>query len=116
EIIDENPGGCYEWEGTEHFHFDLYGNFIPPGCVGLQIDHKDLGKELNRENYPHLALLKDRGVGALYEKARSQGYTPREEGYVSRCDLCGSVRRFIIEQDSPAEGKDLGPAEYYTAD
>ena len=115
-VIAENGGGCGELEETGHFHFDLYGNFIPPGCVGLQVDHRDLGKELSPEDYPHYRILREKGVGGLYEMAAQKGFEPREKGYVTKCDLCGHIRAFIMENEGGAPGKDLGPLEYYTKD
>ena len=114
EIIGDNPGPCTETEETDHFHFDLYGNFIPPGCVGLQVRCSDLGGELPTEFYPHYTLLRDGGIRAYYEFALTRGYTDEEMGYVSKCDLCGRINRFILENSPSPSFRDLGPAEYYT--
>lgn len=116
EIVKDNPGGCGELENTNHFHLDLRGYFIPPGCVGLQIHYADLGSEPDEGAYPHYLALGRGGPGELFELARERGFTPREEGYVSKCDLCGDIRRFLMERGPGNAVRDLGPADYYTAD
>jgi hypothetical protein len=115
EIIEDNPKGCSELTKTDHFHLDLFGNYIPHGCVGLQIKQEDLGKELPEETYPHYTTLARQGISGLYERTRKQGFIPREKGYVSKCDLCGHIRHFIMELSS-GNFKDLGPTEYYSLD
>ncbi len=114
EILRENPDPCVELEGTDHFHFDLYGNYIPPGCTGLQVYWQDLGGELPREAYPHYLMLREEGIGGLYPYALARGYENPERGYVSKCDLCESIRRFLLETTPAPPFRDLGPLEYYT--
>ena len=114
EIIKDNSQGCAELEQTKHFHLDLNGNFIPPGCVGITVDHNDLGKELSQENYPHFLALRQGGVGELLKLAQEKGYSERPAGYASKCDLCGNIRHFLLNLGLNERVKDIGPADYYT--
>jgi hypothetical protein len=114
EIIKENPQGCEELERTSHFHLDLDGNFIPPGCVGITVAHEDLGEELNPENYPHFLALRNSGVGELFDLVKNKGFKEKESGYASKCDLCEDMRRYLLDQGLSQKTKDIGPAEYYT--
>lgn len=112
EICAANPGACTEAGETSHFHMDLYGNYIPPGCVGFTIDHEDLGSELDPERYPLFLTMLSEGISALYEQARrDSGFIPDPEGYISKCDLCQEIRTWMSKMTFSGE---LGPAEFYS--
>ncbi|MCX7788715.1 MAG: radical SAM protein [Spirochaetes bacterium] len=120
EIIETNPVGCQELTRTGHFHLDLYGNYVPPGCVGFALDHRCLGEELS-EQYPLYRLLVEEGIRGLYEHAQKHhGFTPRPDGYVSKCDLCYSIRKALMDGMIGLEGTipypELGPLEFYRLD
>ncbi len=113
DIVRLESTGCRELTRTNHFHLDLYGNYVPPGCVGLALEYRLLGRELPEE-YQLLRLLGERGIGGLYEYARNQhGFTPHAEGYVSKCDLCYSIRK---TPEGISKYPEIGPFEFYRLD
>ena len=119
EVIIEREGeGCTELSGTGHFHFDLYGNYIPPGCVGLALDFQNMDEPLSDEKYPHFRILRDEGVAGFFEyTVRNYGFIPGGSGYISKCDLCYNLRKHIvISTESLPDFKDLEPREFYFTD
>ncbi|MBN2123800.1 MAG: radical SAM protein [Deltaproteobacteria bacterium] len=112
EILAVNRGGCRELLNVGHFHFDLYGNYIPGLCSGLGIFCEDMGRPLDREKYPLLNTLFREGIGGLLDVAsREYGYAPGSR-YMSKCDLCLDIRRHLVLEkgiDSP----ELQPREFY---
>ena len=115
EKIAAEAGPCTELESGSHFHFDLYGNFIPPGCVGLSLPAEVLGtgEERNSRKYPIFSMLREKGVPALFEEAEERGFSPNPDGYVSKCDLCLGIRTFFVEAEGMETLPDLQPAEFY---
>jgi hypothetical protein len=93
-IISSNPGGCREITDVNHFHIDLFGNYIPGLCSGLAVRIDDLGSPLFPEKYPILSTLigdgkrlpacKDirrRGMGQeLPRSKRRHGHPPDPHG------------------------------------
>ena len=70
-ILAENPAGCAaELSDTNHFHIDLFGNYIPGLCSGLAIFRDDLGPPLSKEKYPILVELYNNGIQGLFEFAK----------------------------------------------
>lgn len=112
EILAEGGGGCRELLNVGHFHFDLYGNYIPGLCSGLSISHEDMGSTLDEEKYPLLNALFRQGIGGLFAiAARDYGYAPAGR-YMSKCDLCLDIRKYLVLEkgmDSP----ELQPQEFY---
>jgi hypothetical protein len=104
--------GCIELTDTSHFHLDLYGNYIPALCSGIQIPHSDMGDPLNEQNYPYLHLLYNKGIHGLFHLASEEfGFQPRET-YSSKCHLCLDIRRFLVmERRLPAA--EFGPVDFY---
>jgi hypothetical protein len=113
-ILAAEPGPCRELRVTSHFHLDLYGNYVPPGCVGLVMDHRFLGLDIPEE-YRHLRILDLKGIGGLFRYAREErGFEPDPGGYVSKCDLCLSIRKHLVLCcGGSAANPDLGPEEFY---
>lgn len=112
EILKDNPHGCRELTRTEHFHIDLYGNYVPGLCAGLAIRMHDLGSPLDPDRYPLLVLLYERGIRGLHELATSEhGFQPRERGYIAKCDLCDHIRRHLAGLG--LYGEELRPAGFY---
>jgi len=112
EILRDNPHGCRELTRTDHFHIDLYGNYVPGLCAGLAIRMQDLGEPLDPERYRLLVLLHERGIEGLYELAsREHGFQPRERGYIAKCDLCDHIRRHLAGRGLYAD--ELQPAGFY---
>jgi len=112
EYFLNEPDRCAGRLGSlHHFHVDLNGDFIPPGCVGFKADIFDLcGGGLDGQDYPNFLAVTEGGFGALYERAESRGFTPDSGGYVSKCALCFGVKKYISEKDSP---RDVGPEGFF---
>jgi len=106
---------CPELRSTRHFHVDFLGRYIPPGCTGMGILIEDVGKKLDPEKYPVVSRLFEGGVGALLEYAEETGYVPDSEGYVSKCELCFDIRKYLITRDRQAY-PDLTPDRFYRED
>ncbi len=114
EVLRTAPRSCPRLLGTGHFHIDLYGNYVPPGCVGLTVRREDLGKPLAEENYPVFRTLLARGVPGLHESAAELGYQPTRE-FAGECDLCADLRAFLATT-APDRFPELAPVEFYTVD
>ncbi|MGD9045268.1 MAG: radical SAM protein [Desulfobacterales bacterium] len=114
EICDENTGGCAaELLNTQHFHLDLFGNYIPGLCSGLSIKKEDLGKPLSENKYPVLTTLFDHGIRGIFKMAQDMfDYAPAKDSYINKCDLCTEIRTLFVQNDfeSPAE---LKPRQFY---
>jgi hypothetical protein len=112
EILCKNKCGCGDLDDVSHFHIDLYGNYIPGLCAGLSVKIEDLGRDLPEGEYPFLSLLYEKGVKGLYDLASSEfGFLPREK-YISKCDLCFDIRKYLVV-DKKLDSKDLQPTEFY---
>ena len=46
----------------------------------------------------------------LFQFAKGYGYQESEEGYLSKCDLCLDIRKFIVDKGN---FKELAPKEFY---
>ncbi len=113
EILEANPGPCRELFATEHFHIDLFGNYIPGLCSGLAVRAENLGRPVNSRDYPVLSLLLTEGICGLYKKAAGDyGFSAAGE-YVSKCGLCEDIRTYLACSDTMS-GSDLDPREFYT--
>lgn len=105
---------CARLLNTTHFHVDLFGNYVPGFCTGLAIRVDDLGRSLDPAKYPVLTRLHAGGVKALLAWAEEeQGYNPlRGDGFVSGCDLCQDIRRFLVLRDDMVF-PELSPSGFY---
>ena len=111
-ILEKNRNGCGELADTSHFHLDLYGNYLPGLCSGLSIKRDDLGRELKADKYPLLSLLYSKGINGLYDHAvKEHGYIARAE-YLSKCDICFTIRSFLVTEKE-YQSHELEPAYYY---
>ena len=114
QILAENRGGCaVELSDTSHFHFDLFGNYIPGLCAGLAIGQDDLGSALSTEKYPILANLYLNGIRGFLEFSRKNyDFSPQRTDYINKCDLCTEIRMHLVKNnyDKSAE---LSPTEFY---
>ena len=107
-IISNQP--CHGLLSTNHFHVDLHGNFIPPGCTGIAIPLGELIIGLPDGKYPVFEALLSGGVASVLAFAIEKGFTP-EDNYASSCALCFFVRKWLSEN---AECPELD-AEHYVA-
>jgi len=128
----EARGGCRKLLSTNHFHVDMYGRFIPPGCTGIILPLEEAlngtlhtratGYRSNerepqptldhRHSYergdiaaasPAFCTLYNDGPAALYALAQRHGFTPNEAGYPSVCNLCFHLRKFLSERPGFSE-------------
>jgi hypothetical protein len=98
-----------------HNHFDNYGNFLPGYCGGISLGnwlHLDslVEEGIDLEAHPVLAFLIFGKMEGLFRFARDLGYQEAERGYVSKCDLCLDLRRFLFHR---GEFPELAPGEFY---
>lgn len=44
ELLDSSTAGvgCRKPGGSAHFHIDMYGNYVPPGCTGIVVPLEDV--------------------------------------------------------------------------
>jgi hypothetical protein len=99
-----------------HNHFDNYGNFIAGYCGGISLGHwrnlQDLIKEgIDLKAHPILACLIAGDIQQLLNLAEDFGYQESRQGYLSKCDLCQDIRKFLV---SKQDFDELRPKEYYT--
>lgn len=98
-----------------HNHFDNYGNFMPGYCGGLSLgDWREmddlLAGGIDTETRPILGFLVTDDMEGLFRFARERGFGESPAGYVSKCDLCMDLRRFLAGQGDFVE---LRPREFY---
>lgn len=117
------PAESYEGErcagelaSTSHFHIDPEGNLFTglcPGVVSGSVD--DLHPRIAPETHPVFCTLWQDGPYALMRQAVAKhAYEPSPAGYVSKCDLCFSVRMHLRRFD--AHTAELRPAAFYAED
>jgi hypothetical protein len=98
---------------TTHFHIDHHGNLFTGLCAGIApAGIEDYHPEIRPDSHPVFWCLSEDGPFGLMTVACDQhGFQAREEGYVSKCDLCFDVRRFLAQTEMFPE---LCPAAFYT--
>jgi hypothetical protein len=93
-----------------HFHVDLNGRFIPPGCTGIAISLKETVNGIPKGKYPVLEELYYGGSAGLLRYARALGFEADQGGYPSSCALCFRIRHWLSKH-APTPELD---AEHYT--
>jgi len=98
-----------------HNHFDNYGNLLPGYCGGISLGSwfqlESLMEEgIDLEAHPILSFLVAEDMEGLFSFAKGLGYEESERGYVSRCDLCLDLRRYLL---SRGDFRELAPREFY---
>lgn len=112
EILSSNTGGCGELMDVSHFHIDLFGNYIPGLCSGLTINSADLGEGLSPQDYPFLTTLYRKGIEGFFDLAASRfGFLPSRD-YMSKCDLCADIRRYLVLERN-IDSRELQPTGFY---
>lgn len=107
-----NSSGCHELADTSHFHFDLYENYIPGLCSGIQISDNHIGTTLLPNTYPFITELYNHGVRGLYDMAvQAYGFVPKTH-YSGKCHLCHSIRQFMVI-DKKIKTLEFGPYQFY---
>ncbi len=98
-----------------HNHFDNYGNFMPGYCGGISLGHwrnldRLISEGIELETHPVLGFLIAEDVGGLFHFAEDLGYREAQEGYLSKCDLCLDLRKYLV---SRKDFEELSPREFY---
>lgn len=98
-----------------HNHFDNYGNIMPGYCGGISLGSwRDIDQLINEgidlEDKPVLGFLIAEDIEGLYNFAEDFGFCQNPTGYISKCDLCFSLRKFLSEKEEFIE---LSPKEFY---
>jgi len=98
-----------------HNHFDNYGNLIPGYCGGISLgsweDLDALVEEgIDLEAHPVLRYLVAEDIRGLLHFAKVFGYQEFGGGYLSKCDLCLDIRRFLVTR---GDFEELSPKEFY---
>jgi hypothetical protein len=112
KILSSNKGGCTELLNTDHFHFDLFGNYIPGLCSGIAIYRDDMGHEISAERYPLIHILFHEGIRGLYDLVYSKYAFKPSHGYMSKCHLCLDLRRYLVV-DQGMTHTELQPRAFY---
>ena len=112
EILVSNQGGCLELQHVDHFHFDLFGNYIPGLCSGLSIQYSDLGEPISPEKYPLLSTLFQSGINGLFHMASTEYDFQPSDGYISKCHLCFDIRRHLVLSGG-CPSRELEPQVHY---
>ena len=105
-----------ELSNPHHIHIDCYGNYIAGLCAGISLgDGKNLselyrGIDLSRK--PLITHLLEGGVESLYRWAvETHGFREDSEGYIAKCHLCLSIRKFLVDEGCSFE--ELAPRQFY---
>ena len=106
-ILNKRP--CYDLISGGHFHVDMFGQYIPPGCTGFAIPLNEAVDGIPNGKYPVFEALLSGGSAALLEYAAGRGFKADSQGYTSGCTLCFHIRRWLCEN---APSPELDP-EYY---
>ena len=113
ELVAMNTKGCSELAEVNHFHIDLYGNYIPGLCAGLSIRKNDLGGMLDAKEYPLITSLYTTGVGGFCDYAtRNFSFRAKSQNYGSKCELCFEIRKYLV-LEKRINSKELQPIGHY---
>jgi hypothetical protein len=98
-----------------HNHFDNYGHFMPGFCGGISLGDwfeldRLLAEGIDTAERPVLGFLIAGNMRGLFNFARDFGYEEAEAGYLSKCDLCTDLRKFLIHQGDFPE---IAPRQFY---
>jgi hypothetical protein len=105
EVLNDKP--CGNLLSTDHFHVDMDGYFIPPGCTGLRLPLEETVSGIPSGNYEVFETLYTGGINALYNFAVKKGFVASEKGYTSRCNLCFHIRKHLAAQGYPELDEDF---------
>jgi len=100
-ITDNRP--CRSLVSGGHYHVDMYGRYIPPGCTGIAIPLEEAVNGIPDGKYPVYETLLSGGSKALLDYAVSKGFKTADDGYPSGCALCFHIRRWLSENTPSPE-------------
>jgi len=97
---------------TSHFHVDPFGNLFTGLCPGIAAGKiGDLHPQITPQSHPVFWHLCTGGPYALMQWAgEHHDYQPRTEGYISKCDLCTDLRRYLRGRRDFGE---IAPSTFY---
>ncbi len=114
ELFMQNTNCIDDFPTANHFHVDMFGNFIFSHTNGVTISIDDLGSEINPKKYPFITILLNGGIKSLYKLATSKySFKPKPDGYISKCHLCYEIRSFLVIKQGIIS-PDLQPIGFYT--
>jgi hypothetical protein len=98
-----------------HNHFDNYGNFMPGFCGGISLGNwHDLNnmihKGIDLKEIPLLKFFITQDFEGLYNYAKDMDFEDQGKGYISKCDLCLQLRKYLVSIKEYAE---LQPRQFY---
>ena len=117
-FFNENKNKCGEKiKSLHHFHIDINGDLIPPSCNGFKANIFDLCENgLDNEKYKYFLSIINGGLGELFDKSKVLGFAPKTEGYLSKCELCFDIKKYICEnitKETGTEPPDIGPVGFF---
>ena len=92
-VADRKP--CSNLLSGGHFHVDMLGRYIPPGCTGIAIPLDEAVNGIPDNKYPVFKTLLTGGSSGLLLYAEALGFKADPEGYPSSCALCFHIRRWL---------------------
>jgi hypothetical protein len=98
-----------------HNHFDNYGNIMAGFCGGISLGSwRDIDmlvlEGIDLRDKPVLKYLISEDIEGMYNFAKNKGFVENEAGFISKCDLCFNIRKFLFNRGL---FKELSPAEFY---
>jgi len=98
-----------------HNHFDNYGNFMPGYCGGISLGNwhnldRLINEGIDLKEHPILEFLIAEDMEGLFHFAKDYGYHESRKGYLSKCDLCLDLRKYLV---SRKDFEELNPKEFY---
>jgi hypothetical protein len=99
-LLNKTP--CRRLLNAGHFHVDLYGQYIPPGCTGMAIPLKEAVEGIPGGKYIVLEALMENGITGLADYATRKGFAINSE-YTSKCALCFHLRHWLCANAPAAE-------------
>jgi len=99
-----------------HNHFDNYGNILPGYCGGISLGNwrtldKLLQEGIDLDSHPVLGFLIKQDFKGMLQLAKDFGFQESTEGYISKCDLCVEIRKYLLAKK---EFDELKPIEFYS--
>lgn len=107
-----NPPFLRNW----HNHFDNYGNYMPGYCGGISLGSwrnmdKLHQKGIDLDSHPVLKFFVEQDFKGLLQFAKGFGFQEIKEGYISKCDICLDIRKYLLTKK---EFDELKPKEFYS--
>jgi len=84
-------------------HVDPHGNVFPSVCAGIAIGNtmktplSKIYRDFDIKAHPMIETLVESGPLPLMEEAIQAGYSDKEDGYSSKCNVCHEARGFFCK-------------------